>query len=74
MVHREAKIHKRPAKSECMKLYLVRHEGGRETTVNGHNRYEAALAAAREWGIPWTSIARKGQIIELITENEVRDL
>lgn len=74
MVHREAKIHKRPAKSACMKLYLARHEDGRELTVHGHNRYEATLAAAHKWGVPWTSIARKCQFIELITENEVKDL
>ena len=57
-----------------MKLYLARHEDGRELTVHGHNRYEATLAAAHKWGVPWTSLARKCQFIELITEDEVRDL
>lgn len=37
-------------------LYLVRHEDGREITVHGRNKYEAVTAAARKWGVPWTSI------------------
>jgi hypothetical protein len=55
-------------------LYLVRHEDGREITVHGRNKYEAVTAAARKWGVPWTSIARKCEFVELISEDEVKDL
>lgn len=62
----------RPTASGPMKLYLVRHEDGRETTVNGRNRYEAATAAARTWGEKWTGIAKRGEIIELAAEDTER--
>ena len=55
-------------------LYLVRHEDSREITVHGRNKYEAVTAAARKWGVPWTSIARNCEFIELISEDEVKDL
>ncbi len=60
----------RPTASGPMKLYLVRHKDGREVTVNGRNRYEAVTAAARKWGVRWTSIARECEFIELASEDE----
>ena len=43
---------------------------GQEITVNGRNRYEAVTAAARKWGVRWTSIARACEFIELASEDE----
>lgn len=60
----------RPTASSPMKLYLVRHEDGQEITVNGRNRYEAVTAAARKWGVRWTSIARACEFIELASEDD----
>lgn len=60
----------RPTASGPMKLYLVRHKDGQEITVNGRNRYEAVTAAARKWGVRWTSIARACEFIELASEDE----
>lgn len=60
----------RPTASGPMKLYIVRHKDGQEITVNGRNRYEAVTAAARKWGVRWTSIARECEFIELAVENE----
>lgn len=59
----------RPTASGPMKLYLVRHKDGQEITVNGRNRYEAVTAAARKWGVRWTSIARACEFIELASED-----
>lgn len=51
------------------KLYLVRHEKHGETTVNGENRYEAVIAAARKWGVAWSSIARECEFIQLAEDS-----
>lgn len=59
-----------PRASGNMKLYLVRHEKHGEITVNGRNRYEAVTAAARKWGVAWSSIARECEFIELTEERE----
>lgn len=60
----------RPTARGPMKLYLVRHKDGQEITVNGRNKYEAVTAAARKWGVKWTSIARACEFIELASEDE----
>lgn len=60
----------RPRVGGNMKLYLVRHAKHGETTVNGRNRYEAVTAAARKWGVAWSSIARECEFIELAEERE----
>lgn len=56
-----------------IKLYLFRHEELGEATANGRNKYEAVVAAARKWGVPWTRIAKEAEIVLLAeedTENE----
>lgn len=53
------------------KLYLVRHEEHGETTVNGVNKYDAVTAAARIWGVPWTSIARACELVILAEDKEL---
>jgi len=58
-------------RKQKMKLYLVRHAERGEIAVNGRNRYEAALAAARQWGVPWTSIARECEYAVLAEEGEI---
>lgn len=55
----------RPRASGTMKLWLMRHAEHGEITVNGVNKYEAVTAAARKWGVPWTSIARECEYIVL---------
>lgn len=42
-----------------MKLYLVRHAEYGETTANGRCKYDAIIAAARQWRARWTQIARE---------------
>lgn len=70
MAQKKAEARRRQA-DRPLTLHLVRHEDGREVTVNGRSKYEAVTAAARVWGVPWTSIARKCEFIELINESEV---
>lgn len=53
-----------------MKLYLVRHPEYGEETVNGRTKYEAVLAVARKWRVPWSRLAREGEIIVLCEEGE----
>lgn len=59
-----------PQASGSTKLYLVRHKEHGETTVNGVNKYDAVTAAAREWGVAWSSIARECEFIVLTDEAE----
>lgn len=56
---------------QSMKLYIVRHAEHGEIMANGRNRYEAALDAARQWGVPWTSIARECEYITIAEEGEI---
>lgn len=59
-----------PQASGSTKLYLVRHKEHGETTVNGVNKYDAVTAAARVWGVAWSSIARECEFIVLADEAE----
>ena len=59
-----------PQASGSTKLYLVRHRDHGETTVNGVNKYDAVTAAAREWGVAWSSIARECEFVVLADEAE----
>lgn len=59
-----------PQASGSTKLYLVRHKEHGEATVNGVNKYDAVTAAAREWGVAWSSIARECEFIALADEAE----
>ena len=59
-----------PQASGSTKLYLVRHKEHGEATVNGVNKYDAVTAAAREWGVAWSSIARECEFIVLADEAE----
>lgn len=38
--------------------WRVTHSERGAVEVIGPRRYEAALAAAKLWGVPWTSVAR----------------
>jgi hypothetical protein len=51
-----------------MKLYLVRHAEYGETTENGRCKYDAIIAAARQWRASWTQIARECEFIVLAEE------
>ena len=51
-----------------MKLYLVRHADYGETTANGRCKYDALIAAARQWRARWTQIARECEFIVLAEE------
>lgn len=51
-----------------LRLYLIRHAEHGETTANGHNKRDAIIAAARKWGVRWTSIARECEVIVLAEE------
>lgn len=51
-----------------MKLYLVRHAEYGETTANGRCKYDAIIAAARQWRARWTQIARECEFIVLAEE------
>ena len=59
-----------PQASGSTKLYLVRHKEHDETTVNGVNKYDAVTAAARVWGVTWSSVARECEFIVLADEAE----
>lgn len=54
-----------------MKLYLVRHPEYGQITVNGRTKYEAVLAASREWKKPWSRLARECEFTVLAEESEV---
>lgn len=56
--------------SAPMKLYLVRHPEHGTETVNGHTKYEAVLALARKWKIPWSRLARECEFTVLVEEGE----
>lgn len=53
-----------------IKLYLLRHPERGEITVNGRTKYEAVLAASREWGERWTKLARECEFIALAEEGD----
>lgn len=52
-----------------MKLYLVRHAEYGETTANGRCKYDAIIAAARQWRARWTQIARECELLCLPKKN-----
>lgn len=54
--------------NEKMKPYLVRHPAHGEITVNGRRKYDAVIAAAKKWGVPWSKIARECEYIVLAEE------
>ena len=60
-------VHTTPAASSkaTVKTYLVKHAIYGEITVKGVNRYEAVIAAAKAWHVPWSQIARECEYIVL---------
>ena len=60
-------VHTTPAapSKATVKTYLVKHAKYGEITVKGVNRYEAVIAAAKAWRVPWSQIARECEYIVL---------
>lgn len=48
-----------------MKLWRVIHPAHGAVEVEAHQRYDAVVSAAKEWGLRWTTIARDCRVTEL---------
>lgn len=70
-VKMEISVSASPRVVQPIKLYLVKHPAHGEATARGRNKLEAVKVAARAWGVPWTSIARECDFVELIREGAV---
>lgn len=46
-------------------IYKVSHPKHGELKVEATSRYWAIVAAAREWGVSWTTIARECEVTRL---------
>lgn len=47
------------------RLWRVIHPAHGAVEVEAHQRYDAVVEAAKEWGLRWTTIARDCRVTEL---------